>query len=134
MQAVLYALGLAAPASSPIVDFWWVKPRASDPTALEAATLNRHGKGPHKNDPGRSRALYVQFADLFTGGSGTVAVGGGKLSFGLQSVGGVTRAYIEQLENGHRYYIYLIWQVPPCLPTCLASPHADRTPRSRVPP
>ena len=50
------------------VDFWWIKPQASNPGALEPLTLPRNAKGPHKNDPGRSRAVYAPLAALFTRG------------------------------------------------------------------
>ena len=53
---------IAAPEA---MDFWWVKPRKAEPASLEESTIDRHHAGPHKNDPGRSRALYAQFADLF---------------------------------------------------------------------
>ena len=96
------------------IDFWWIKPKASDKKALEPETLHLQHKPPHKNDPGRSRALYVQFADLFQGPGGS-AVGGGKLQFGILMVGGVRRAYIEQLGSGDRYFIYLIWQARQCV-------------------
>ena len=39
-----------------------------------------------------------------------------QVSFGMLQVGGATRAYIDQLETGARYYIYLIWQVAPSKP------------------
>ena len=54
-----------------------------------------------------SCARYGQFAALF---DGSCAEGMGQLRFGLQAVGGGTRAYIEQVVSGERYYIYLIWQ------------------------
>jgi len=108
MQAVMYASVSGSPQVD--LDFWWVKPEAANPNALEQHTLNRHSKGPHKNDPGRSRALYVQFADLFTAADGGATVGGGMLKFGVMHVGVSPRAYIEQLATGERYYIYLIWQ------------------------
>ena len=68
------------------------------------------GKGVHKNDPGRSRALYIQFADLFQSSAGSATIGGGLLLFGVVDVGSVRRAYIEQAQSGERYYISLIWQ------------------------
>ena len=47
---------------------------------------------------------------MFTATDGGAAVGAGALRFGISSVGGTPRAYIEQLRGGERYYIYLIWQ------------------------
>lgn len=140
---MLYSLPTAGPLL--LVDFWWVKPRASDKAVIESETLNLQSKPPHKNDPGRSRALYAQFADLFKVQrlalslikmlspdrplrvtsraaadlvaatlmlqvDGSTQVGGGELRFGIESVGGIQRAYIEQLSSNERYFIYLIWQ------------------------
>lgn len=62
-QAVLYSFPEHNPKAD--VDFWWIKPMASDKREIEPQTLNLHHAPPHKNDPGRSRALYAQFADLF---------------------------------------------------------------------
>lgn len=62
-QAVLYSFPEHNPQAD--VDFWWIKPMASDKREIEPQTLNLHHAPPHKNDPGRSRALYAQFADLF---------------------------------------------------------------------
>jgi hypothetical protein len=103
------------------LDFWWVKPKAAEPTALELQTLHRHAKGTHKNDPGRSRALYVQFADLFVGGEGDAAgdaraVGGGMLRFGVTDIDGAPRAFVELITSGERMYLYLIWQARPPTP------------------
>ena len=110
------------------LDFWWVKPEARNPRALEAQTLRRHAKGAHKNDPGRSREVYAKFADLFDVDDGGVTTrarsnshtalssarsnkaGGGKLGFDVGEVDGKERAYIEQLATGERYWLYLIWQ------------------------
>lgn len=109
MQAVLYVFM----DSQRELDFWWLKPTASNPMALEEKTLHRHSKGPHKNDPGRSRPLYAQFAALFHGDEAErERVGGGRLSLGVASsqTAENPRAYIEQRGNGERYYVYLIWQ------------------------
>ena len=62
-QAVMYCK-MHGDKGAPI-DFWWIKPKAAQRDVLELATLNRHHKGAHKNDPGRSRPLYAQFADVF---------------------------------------------------------------------
>eukprot|EP00967_Tisochrysis_lutea_P112851 scaffold178679_cov28-Tisochrysis_lutea.AAC.2 len=76
-------------------------------------------QGEHKNDPGRSRALYAQFADLFALGGGADAAaradraGGGKLRFEIVQVGpspGVPRALIVDVVSGSNYYVHLIWQ------------------------
>ncbi len=116
MQVVMYAVELARPSephvtpTSPLaIDFWWIKPQAAKPSQLEFQTLNRHAKGAHKNDPGRSRALYLQFADLFIRGpSGKNS--SGPLRFGVEVVDGSLRAFSEQVSTGERYYFYLIWQ------------------------
>ena len=108
MQAVVYAQMEGA---AQRLDFWWIKPSAVSPSVLEQSTLNRHAKGPHKNDPGRSKAVYGQFADLFTGNQlQQEKVGAGKLNLGLITVDGRKCAYIEQRGTSERYYIYLIWQ------------------------
>jgi hypothetical protein len=118
MQVVMYAAELersspekqAMPASPLAIDFWWIKPQAAKPSELEAQTLNKHAKGPHKNDPGRSRALYLQFAELFLRGPGAGGKPPGPLRFGVEPVDGSLRAYSEQVSTGERYYFYLIWQ------------------------
>jgi len=116
MQAVLYAY-MQTP--TPTLDFWWIKPYKADSSRLDRATLDRHSKGEHKNDPGRSRALYAQFSDLFALGGGAEAearasrAGGGKLRFEVAWSGpsqSVPRALIVDVVSGARYYIYLIWQ------------------------
>ena len=125
MQAVMYVRMHGA---AQRLDFWWVKPEARNPRALEAQTLRRHAKGAHKNDPGRSREVYAKFADLFDVDDGGVTTrarsnshtalssarsnkaGGGKLGFDVGEVDGKERAYIEQLATGERYWLYLIWQ------------------------
>mmetsp|Transcript_68787 Transcript_68787/g.188780 ORF Transcript_68787/g.188780 Transcript_68787/m.188780 type:complete len:177 (+) Transcript_68787:570-1100(+) len=104
MQAVMYAAISAS--TKPALDFWWVKPEAANASALESQTLHRHSKGPHKNDPGRSRPLYAQFSSLFE----NKPVANAKLTFGMVAVGGCTRAYIDMAETGERLWIYLIWQ------------------------
>lgn len=114
MQAVLYAL-MHTPR---LIDFWWVKPSATDANSIEPQTINRHAKGAHKNDPGRSRALYAQFADLFSLGDDedmlrkSTKGGGGLLRFGVARHGAMLpeRAFIEQVVSGERYYVYFIWQ------------------------
>ncbi|EOD07509.1 hypothetical protein EMIHUDRAFT_438567 [Emiliania huxleyi CCMP1516] len=114
MQAVLYTHMRSSP---PELDFWWIKPKKEDGSTLERATLDRHSKGEHKNDPGRSRALYAQFADLFAVGGGAEAAarasraGGGKLRFEVVGASGpAPRALIVDVESRAHYYIYLIWQ------------------------
>jgi len=104
MQAVMYVHMDGE--KGPPIDFWWIKPKAKQPDAIETATFNRHSKGAHKNDPGRSRPLYAQFSSLFE----NKPVANAKLTFGMVAVGGCTRAYIDMAETGERLWIYLIWQ------------------------
>ncbi|KAL1522262.1 hypothetical protein AB1Y20_017257 [Prymnesium parvum] len=106
MQAVLYVKMDGD--KGPPIDFWWIKPQANNRAALETATLDRHAKGPHKNDPGRSRPLYAQFSTLFD--SKPTQNSQPLVAFGMTTVGDAPRAYIDQVETGERYYIYLIWQ------------------------
>ena len=87
MQAVMYA---RMDGEGDAVDFWWIKPQAGGREELETATLDRHVKGAHKNDPGRSRQLYGQFAALF---DGSTAGGMGQLRFGIEEVGGDVREH-----------------------------------------
>ena len=102
MQAVMYVsmLGAAAPA----LDFWWIKPHHAAPNELEPQTLSKQHAGPHKNDPGRSRAVYAPIASLITSG----AVNGG-VRFGLAEAAGRTRAFVEDARGGRRY-LCLVWQ------------------------
>lgn len=123
MQAVMYSMMQTAPTTA--IDFWWIKPvstRSSAPSTrappeLERATLQRHHRGEFKNDPGRSRALYAQFADLFSVGDDKAATarsskaGGGLLRFEVRQLApGRPRASIVDEASGTRYWIYLIWQ------------------------
>lgn len=118
-------------------DFWWVKPRSSTSKELEPHTLHKHSYGPHKNEAGRSRAVYLPIAALWEDDVGAVA-SGGKLRFGVSTcrcahcrrqVGAVdamapgqmasdaaidsslvaTRAWIESVETGERYVLILVW-------------------------
>jgi len=112
MQAVMYCANWECQ-----VDFWWVKPgKAADGEGnfgIERNTLSRHAKGPHKNDPGRSRQFYKPLADLFSqecehrDGS----------RFGIERVsscsgGRALRAYMDKECEGRmtRLYMHLVWQ------------------------
>mmetsp|Transcript_37409 Transcript_37409/g.82305 ORF Transcript_37409/g.82305 Transcript_37409/m.82305 type:complete len:752 (-) Transcript_37409:181-2436(-) len=112
MQAVMYAM--MSGKGSPYIDFWWIKPMASNKQRLEPNTLDRHPRGEFKNDPGRSRALYAQFSDLFAIGSDDGAAershkaGGGLLRFEVVQVDGSHRAVIHSADES--YFVYLIWQ------------------------
>jgi len=114
MQAIMYAA-----ADDGEVDFWWVKPAKTtthDGTAgleLERDTLNRHAKGPHKNDPGRSKPFYKPLADLFA----KDAAGKDGVRFGLEQVRSRSgkscpRAFTEQELDGSsvRMYLVSVWQ------------------------
>jgi len=107
MQAVMYSV-----AADGEVDFWWVKPMKEAATTLERNTLNRHSKGTHKNDPGRSKPFYKPLADVFA--QATVQEG---LRFSIdRGADGkrAPRAYIEMQSHiemqPERMYIYLVWQ------------------------
>eukprot|EP00931_Biecheleriopsis_adriatica_P092877 TRINITY_DN66645_c0_g1_i1.p1 TRINITY_DN66645_c0_g1~~TRINITY_DN66645_c0_g1_i1.p1 ORF type:complete len:386 (-),score=71.52 TRINITY_DN66645_c0_g1_i1:70-1227(-) len=110
MQAVMYS---AANGSSTDVDFWWVKPLKDDKDNLESNTLCRHSKGPHKNDPGRSKSVYQPIADLFRN---KATMNG--LRFGIDHVKSarlgktVPRAFIEQSIEGEvvKLWLTLVWQ------------------------
>jgi len=111
MQAVMYS---ASAADALDIDFWWVKPRKEDPQNIETETLCRHAKGPHKNDPGRSKQFYKPIADLFTQKSHMNA-----LYFGVEEVpspttsGKAPRAYIYQDTAGatvKKHFLTLVWQ------------------------
>jgi hypothetical protein len=102
MQAVMYA------SMGPLVDFWWIKPQKTRPRELEEQTLHRHTKGQHKNDPGQSRKVYSPIADCFAKGTSE----DGKLRFTLTRASpdsDRTRACIECLSSGARYYLCLVW-------------------------
>ena len=102
MQAVMYVSMLGA--AAPTLDFWWIKPHHAAPNELEPQTLSKQHAGPHKNDPGRSRAVYAPIASLITSG----AVNGG-VRFGLAEAAGRTRAFVEDARGGRRY-LCLVWQ------------------------
>lgn len=63
MQAIMYCANVKGE-----IDFWWVKPDKNNTADVEKQTLSRQGKGPHKNDPGRSKPFYVVLADMFAKG------------------------------------------------------------------
>jgi len=102
MQAVMYVSMLGA--AAPTLDFWWIKPHHAAPNELEPQTLSKQHAGPHKNDPGRSRAVYAPIASLITSG----AINGG-VRFGLAEAAGRTRAFVEDARGGRRY-LCLVWQ------------------------
>mmetsp|Transcript_83739 Transcript_83739/g.186960 ORF Transcript_83739/g.186960 Transcript_83739/m.186960 type:complete len:458 (-) Transcript_83739:193-1566(-) len=105
MQAVMYSVGTDGE-----VDFWWVKPGKSDAATghvgVEENTLNRHAKGPYKNDPGRSKPFYKPLADLFKQEQVV-----GDVRFGIEQAasGAGARAFLEQASGG-RQYMHLVWQ------------------------
>lgn len=116
MQAVVYtSMGPSLP-----VDFWWLKPRAGSTSQLEEATLNRHAKGSHKNDPGASKRAYGVYAQLFAKANTSPD---GKLRYGIATQPPMTlangsanggaaptpRAYIDCLVSGRRYYLCWVW-------------------------
>lgn len=110
MQAVLYSL-MSSPAGRQELDFWWIKPMKATPDALETATLTRTTRGANKNDPGRSRPLYQQFADLFASGSGGgLPTVGGSWEFSWADAGHGPRATLTHKLSGTVVYPLLIWQ------------------------
>lgn len=94
------------------VDFWWVKPVKGSDSQVEHATLCRQAKGPHKNDPGRSKQFYKPLADMFS--QGHVAKDG--RVFSIQAPPGETcpRAFIEEdsvtAGKRDRLWLHLVWQ------------------------
>lgn len=106
MQVVMYCVSLDGE-----VDFWWVKPMKDSEGSLERNTLNRHGKGPHKNDPGRSKSFLKPLADCFQKKEchdGT--------AFGIERVGDgdskCMRAYVERTSGGEscKFFLDVVWQ------------------------
>lgn len=111
MQAMMFSVVGEALA----VDYWWIKPSASDPRALERGTLDRHFQGRHKNTCGKmARAIYAAIADKFVtcrGGGGGTSGGGSDLAFDLDHER--RRAFIEErFKDGHRarLYLFFVWQ------------------------
>merc|ERR1719453_2026762 len=101
----MYSL-MHADAGADKLDFWWIKPSRTDPAVLEEVTLNRQEKGPFKNDPGRSRALYSQFCDLF----GRDSISSSSWAFGWEEAAGTMRATIVDRASGEKLFFFLIWQ------------------------
>lgn len=106
MQAVLFCHVASH------VDFWWVKPQATDGSSLEQMTLDLHSTGPFKNTAGRSRTVYAPLADKFNCQSQgqTNSASSGNLAFGVDGNG---RAYIEENNVAGervRMLLYLVWQ------------------------
>jgi len=86
------------------VDFWWIKPKKTNPQALERETLRLHTEGEFKNSAGRSRPIYAPLAEKFTAGAD------GDFTFGIDDRG---RAFIEEDSgNGERsrLLLYFVWQ------------------------
>ena len=124
MQCVMYSAMHSAPASSPVgaasVDFWWIKPIAGRNDVLESKTLPKNSKGPHKNTPGNSQAVYAPIAALFTAAeSGAISGASGassSLSFALMRVDAgeqrlIWRATLSSAEQpGVTRYLVLVWQ------------------------
>jgi len=98
-QAVMYSsLGQS-------VEFWWIKPKASNKTSIERSTLSLHNQGKFKNCPGKAKAVYLPFAQKFAG------CVDGDFSFGVDRETG--RAFIDEVgERGRktRMLLYFVWQ------------------------
>ena len=58
MQAVMFCR-LASD-----VDFWWIKPKESDPSSLEAKTLDYNSAGPYKNNAGKAKAACLPLSPI----------------------------------------------------------------------
>jgi hypothetical protein len=97
MQAMLYCQ------LESDIQFWWVKPAASDPARLEVNTLNKHHDGPFKNVAEKSQKLYVPLAEKFQGSTD------GNFTFYVDAAG---RAIIEEVHGDGKslMFVYLIWQ------------------------
>lgn len=107
MQVVMYSVSREGERD---VDFWWVKP--SKTASVERKTLNRNGRGPHKNDPGRSKPVYKPLADLFINGETKDG-----MRFGIEQIEPqpgcpALRAFIEKASQSGvgKYYIHFVWQ------------------------
>jgi len=108
MQAVMYSVNIERKED---LDFWWVKPQMSKVAELERNTLNRNAKGPHKNDPGRSKPLYKAFADLFVGNSaGPPGMRFGIDFFSNKAHQSTARAYLKQDADDTKLYLHMVWQ------------------------
>merc|ERR1712032_797961 len=112
MQAIMFCSSLSETAASASVDFWWVKPSRASSTEVERETLNRHGQGAHKNDPGRSKQCYQLLANLFEQNTLT---GGWRFAIEIVSTKlGETapRAFMlqETAKRAVRLYVHIIWQ------------------------
>jgi hypothetical protein len=109
MQAVLFS---AVGSGVSNIDFWWIKPVKGQTNLLEKNTLHRCSKGPHKNDPGRSKPIYKPIGDLFVGNGNSKVKQ--DFQFGMEMILSTQRAFIEDPRGSGnpppRYYIYLVWQ------------------------
>jgi len=113
MQAIAYFVSTNGDSE---VDFWWVKPSKSSGNEMENATLSRHGKGPHKNDPGRSKPFYKPLADMFA--QAATAADGRRYAIEVPPGENSSRAFIEEdslacpKSSGKRdkLWLHLVWQ------------------------
>eukprot|EP00929_Paragymnodinium_shiwhaense_P036389 TRINITY_DN19510_c0_g2_i2.p1 TRINITY_DN19510_c0_g2~~TRINITY_DN19510_c0_g2_i2.p1 ORF type:complete len:544 (-),score=144.27 TRINITY_DN19510_c0_g2_i2:173-1804(-) len=108
MQAVMFC----ADAQSTL-DFWWVKPSKDNAQTLEKKTLSRHSKGPHKNDPGRSKPFYQPLADLFQERSIVKGWRFGTKKTTSESGAEAIRAFIQHEAAGpqaDKLYLVMLWQ------------------------
>jgi len=99
MQAMLYSA-----TSDSAVEFWWVKPQKGNNQKLEENTLKLNDKGPHKNAPASSKAVYAPLAEQFC----TVVAG---RNFQFRVEGG--KAILEETTPSQgctTMQVYLIWQ------------------------
>jgi len=98
MQAMLYSA-----TSDGAVEFWWLKPQKANSQQLEENTLKLQNKGPHKNAPQSSKAVYAPLAEQFS-----TVVAGRNFQFRIESGKAILE---EDTAQGKAYMqIYLVWQ------------------------
>jgi len=111
MQAVMFVYDSA-------VNFWWIKPKHSNPKELEQKTMTFNTSGPYKNDAGRSKQIYQPVADLFNHRTSF-----GNTRFDFEMVDGIPHAVLiirrntvtesgspKSIDVDEKLYLVLIWQ------------------------
>jgi len=98
LQAVLYCEFKEAAKKSDRIDFWFVKPSASNKAKFEENTLHRHATGAFKNTAEKSKKVYAPIGDKFVG------TRDGDFYFGTAD----GRAFMEE-DGSARMLVYFIW-------------------------